>query len=308
MKGNWSEPVVKLITLLKNRNFIVMLAVISGMLIHQGALWTRHLVLAMLFVIITLSIMAIDGHIFKTPRSMILPAFLGILMNYAILGNLIILMSAFLIHDESTWIGFVTLAAVPSAVAIIPLTRILNGNTSYAVIGTIGVYIGALVIMPLIVLGLLDIHSLDKTKLFTITIVLIALPIAVSRILVRTGLNNYINPFKGQIMNWSFFLITYTLTGVNRETIMTQPLSLVPMAIIAFLSTFFLGFLIQWIGGLFHVNKSNLTVLFLLGTLKNYGLAGGLAFYLFSREAALPAIVLTIFMTIYMTWLDFKTQ
>jgi BASS family bile acid:Na+ symporter len=285
-----------------------MLAVISGMLIHQGALWTRHLVLALLFVIITLSIMAIDGHIFKTPRSMILPAFLGILMNYAILGNLIILMSAFLIHDESTWIGFVTLAAVPSAVAIIPLTRILNGNTSYAVIGTIGVYIGALVIMPLIVLGLLDIHSLDKTKLTTITIVLTALPIAVSRILVRTGLNNHINPFKGQIMNWSFFLITYTLTGVNRETIMTQPLSLVPMAVIAFLSTFFLGFLIQWTGGLFHVNKSNLTALFLLGTLKNCGLAGGLALYLFSREAALPAVVLTVFMTIYMTWLDFKTQ
>ncbi len=294
--------------LLYNRNFIVMLAFISGMLFHQGTLWTRYLVLPLLSVIMTLSIMSLDSQIFRTPRSLMLPAFLGTLMNYGILGNLIILMSAFLIHNNSIWAGFVTLAAVPPAVAIIPFARYLKGNMTYAHTGTTGAYIGSLVIMPLIFFGLLDIHSIDQIKLFTIAMALIALPIAVAGILIRTGLNDHINPLKGMMTNWSFFLITYTLIGLNRDTIMTHPLSLVPMAAVAFLSTFFLGFLIQWIGGLFHINKSNLTVLYLLGTLKNYGLAGGLAFYLFSREAALPAIVMIIFMTTYITWLDFKIQ
>jgi BASS family bile acid:Na+ symporter len=285
-----------------------MLALISGMLFHQGAQWTKHLVLPLLALIMTLSTLGIDGHIFRTPRSLVVPAFLGIVMNYAILGNLIILMSAFLIHDESLWIGFVIMAAVPSAVAIIPFTSLLNGNKTYAMIGTVGAYIGALVITPLIAFGLLDIQSIDTTKLLIVMIALIALPIVVSRLLIWKGLNDHVNPLKGTIMNWSFFLIIYTLVGLNWKTITTQPFSLVPVAVIAFVTTFFLGFLIQWVGILFHVNRANLTVLFLLGTLKNYGLAGGLALYLFSQEAALPAVILTIFMTIYVTWLDFKMQ
>jgi BASS family bile acid:Na+ symporter len=229
-------------------------------------------------------------------------------MNYGILGNIIILTSAFLIHNESVWAGFVTLAAVPPAVSIISFARFLKGNMVYAHTGTTGAYIGSLVIMPLIFFGLLDVHSIDRIKLFTAAIALIALPIFFASLLIRTGMNDRINPLKGMMMNWSFFLIIYTLIGLNRNIIMTHPLSLMPMVIVAFISTFFLGFLIQWIGGLFHIDKSNLVVFYLLGTLKNYGLAGGLALYLFSREAALPAIVMTIFMTIYVTWLDFKIQ
>ncbi|MEI8174263.1 MAG: hypothetical protein WCH07_12390 [Deltaproteobacteria bacterium] len=299
---------VKLRSIMRNRNVIILLAITSGMLFHHGAQWTRHLVLPLLALIMTLSTMGIDSHIFRTPRSLFVPAFLGIVMNYAVLGNLIILMGAFLIHDEAIWIGFVTLAAVPSAVAVIPFTRLLNGNKTYATFGTIGSYTGALIITPLIAIGLLDTHLIDTTKLLIVTIVLIALPIAVSRLLIRKRLSDYIEPVKGMITDWGFFLIIYTIIGLNWKNIMTHPFSLVPVAIIAFMSTFLLGFLIQWVGTLFHVEKANLTVLFLLGTLKNYGLAGGIALYLFNQEAALPAVVLTIFMTIYVTWLNFKKQ
>jgi BASS family bile acid:Na+ symporter len=48
--------------------------------------------------------------------------------------------------------------------------------------------------------------------------------------------------------------------------------------------------------------------LLLLGTLKNYGLAGGLALSLFSKEAALSAMVLMTFMLLYKAWLDFKMR
>ena len=46
----------------------------------------------------------------------------------------------------------------------------------------------------------------------------------------------------------------------------------------------------------------------LLGTLKNYGLAAGLALSLFSKEKALPAAVFMIFMMPYLAWLDFKLR
>jgi BASS family bile acid:Na+ symporter len=293
---------------LRNRDFTIIIAIISGMFFQHAAQWTRHLVLPLLSLIMTLSILDIDSQIFRPSRSLIFPAFFGIVMNYAILGNLIIFMSAFLVYDESFWIGFVTLAAVPSAVAVIQFTRLLNGNETYATIGTIGTHIGALLIIPLIALGLLDIQLIDTTKLFAVTIALIALPIAASRLVICKQLNNHIKPVKGMIMDWSFFLVLYTIIGLNRDIIIGHPFTLVPMIIIAIASTFLLGFLIQWVGILFHINKANLTALFLFGTLKNYGLAGGLALYIFSTEAALPAAVFTIIMVIYVKWLDFKIQ
>jgi len=54
--------------------------------------------------------------------------------------------------------------------------------------------------------------------------------------------------------------------------------------------------------------KDTLHSLLLLGTLKNYGLAGGPAVLLFSRDAALPEVVLMTFMILYKTWLDFKMR
>ena len=81
-----------------------------------------------------------------------------------------------------------------------------------------------------------------------------------------------------------------------------------PVAAIALASTFMLGFLIEWIGTLLHISKDKLTSLCLLGTLKNYGLAAGLALSLFSKESALPAAVFMIIMMIYIAWLDFKMR
>ncbi len=298
----------KLFIILNHRNFIVILAVVSGMLFPEGASWTEYLILPLITLIMTLSIMEIDGSVFRNVRSLIFPTFLGILMNYAILGNLIILMSAFLIHDPSHWLGFLTLAAVPSAVGVMPFTRSLNGNTDYAMMGTVNAYIGALVIIPLITLGFLDITSLDQTKLIILAVVLIAIPVAFSRIIIWKRWHHAITPLKGRIINWSFFLIIYTLVGLNWATIMTQPFVLAPMAVIAFASTFLLGFMIQWIGVLLNTNKADLMLLLLFGTLKNYGLAGAIALFLFGPESALPAVVFTIFMTIYVTWLEAKNK
>jgi predicted Na+-dependent transporter len=117
-----------------------------------------------------------------------------------------------------------------------------------------------------------------------------------------------IEPIKEILIKCSYSLILYTVVGLNRETIIGQPSSLFPVAAIALTSTFLLGFLIEWLGTLLHINKEKLTSLCLLGTLKNYGLAAGLALSLFSKEAALPAAVFMIFMMTYIAWLDFKLR
>lgn len=300
--------VIKVRALLSNRNFILLTAIAIGLSFTYAAHWTRLLILPVLSIMMTLAIIRFPGNVFSSFRSFLVPALLGIFMNYIILGNFIIAISAFLVREEPLWIGFVIMAAVPSAVSVVPFAGFLKGDETYAVAGTIGTYIGALIIIPIIAIGLLDLHSIDVINLFEIVMVLVILPIIISRLIVWKQLQRKIEPLKGIITDWSLFLILYTLTGLNREIIIGQPFSLVSAAVIAFASTFLLGFAIGLIGTFFHFNKEKLTSLLLLGTLKNYGLAGGLALLLFSKEAALPAMVLMVFVIIYIAWLDFKMR
>jgi BASS family bile acid:Na+ symporter len=57
-----------------------------------------------------------------------------------------------------------------------------------------------------------------------------------------------------------------------------------------------------------RIDRATLTSLVLLGTLKNYGIAGGLALALFSKKTAIPATVSSVFMIVYIIWLDFQKR
>ncbi|MEW6053779.1 MAG: hypothetical protein AB1552_08335 [Nitrospirota bacterium] len=115
-----------------------------------------------------------------------------------------------------------------------------------------------------------------------------------------------IEPIKGDITNWSFFLVSYTIVGLNQQVFLTQTLSLLPVAMISIVSTFLLGWLIEAVSKISHLEKKKTISIVLLGTLKNYGLAGGLALSFFDTKTALPSTVSVVFMIVYIIWLEFK--
>jgi len=295
-------------SLLRNRNAIFLLALAAALAFPAVTPVTRHLVLPALALAMTLSTMEIGNDLFRKPRALLFPAFLGIIMSYIILGNIIIGLAAFMIRDETIWTGFILLAAVPPAVAVIPFSGFLKGNGPLSLIGTVGAYLGGLAIMPLIAVGLLSSAAFDPLKLLMVALELIVLPLCVSRILIREGWRERIAPYRGTATNWSFFVVLYTLVGLNRNIILGQPSTLLPVAAISIFTMFILGFLIDWIGSRFHLPRETRTSLVLLGTLKNQGMAGGIALTMFSQEAALPAAVSTIVMIVYIIWLDFRKR
>jgi len=296
----------KLKMFLRNRNIIFLLAMAVGLLLPQAARVTQHLVLPALALAMALSTMEIESSHFRRPRSLIFPAVLGVIMSYIILGNIIIGMATLMIGDETLWTGFVLLAAVPPAVAVIPFSVFLRGNGPLSLFGTVGAYLGALAIMPLIAFGLLRSTAFDPFKLLIAIFVLIVLPLAVSRLLIQRRLKGRIEPYRGTITNWSFFVVLYALVGLNRDLILGHTLTLLPVALIAFSTSFILGFLIDWVLSLFHIPKDTRTSLVLLGTLKNQGMSGGLALTLFNQETAIPSAVSTMIMIGYIIWLDFR--
>jgi BASS family bile acid:Na+ symporter len=144
--------------------------------------------------------------------------------------------------------------------------------------------------------------------LVMVIVELIALPLLISRVLLWTSMAARLEPIKGTITNWSFFVVTYTIVGLNQELFLQRPLTLVPVAVIALISTFLLGAVIDRVGRSRGIDRSTLTSLVLLGTLKNYGIAGGLALALFSKTTAIPASVSSIFMIVYIIWLDLQKR
>jgi BASS family bile acid:Na+ symporter len=290
--------------LLSNRNFIFLLALILGFLWDTGAQYTQRLILPGLAVVMTISSMGISIDTFRSPKSLLKFTILGIFCNFILHGVVLISLSALIIKDQFFWNGFILLAAVPPAVAVIPFALFLRGNIELVLLGTIGAYLGALFLTPLIALVFLGTGFISPMKLLLILGELIIGPLVVSRILVATGLSKKIDPYKGPITNWSFFLVIYIITGLNRSVFLQQPLSIVPVIIIAVITTFVLGWFIEKIGSYFGYEKATLTSFLLLSIFKNYGLSGALALVFFNPQTAVPGTVTSAVSILYFIWLE----
>jgi len=295
-----------MIRLLNNRNFIFLLAITFGLVLPQAAQWTKILMMPALALVMMLATINVSNDYFLNPRAIIKPSLAGILMTYVILGSVILLVSALLIDDRNLWIGFVLIAAVPPAVAVIPFTAILEGNVSYTLSGTVASYLAALLIMPLMFWIFIGTGFDNPYKLLRIMLLLIVLPLVLSRIILYFNWQNRLAPVRGLLTDWGFFIVLYSIIGVNRDLIFSRPLSIVPVAGVVFATTFVLGWVIERTCILFKVDKKNIISLVLQGTLKNQGIAGGMAIALFEKEAAVPSAIYSIFMILYIIWLDWR--
>jgi BASS family bile acid:Na+ symporter len=297
-----------MIHLLNNRNFIFLLAITFGLVLPQAAEWTKILMMPALALVMMLATINVPNNYFLNPRAIIKQSLAGIMMTYIILSGAILLLSALLIGDHNLWIGFVLIAAVPPAVAVIPFTAILEGNVSNTLSGTVASYLAALLVMPLMFWIFIGTGFDDPYKLVRIMFLLIVLPLVLSRIILYFNWQDRLAPVRGSLTNWGFFIVLYSIIGVNRDLIFSRPLTIIPVVGIAFAATFVLGWIIQKIGVLFNVDEENIVSLVLQGTLKNQGISGGLAIALFAKEAAVPSAVYSISMILYIMWLDWRKK
>lgn len=290
--------------LLNNRNFIFFLSLILGLVWNTGAKYTKELMLPGLALIMTLSTMNIGVESFRSPKVLFSSSLAGVAANYLVQASVLLALNALIIEDPRFRQGFVLVAAVPPAIAVIPFALFLGGDSEFALLGTIGTYLAALFLTPLITLFCLGTGFLSPLKLLAILVELIIGPLVIAKILVATGVSKRIEPWKGPATNWAFFLVIYILTGLNRDVFIRQPGSIVPVLIIAIVSTFVLGWIIKKAGAFFGFEKSRVTSFLLLATYKNYGIAGGLALIFFDPETAVPATVTSAVGILYFIWLS----
>jgi bile acid:Na+ symporter, BASS family len=299
---------VKFLNLIRNRDFLLATSVVLGLSWGEGARWAEKAVLPALALVMTLATIGVPGSVFLSPRKLMIPALAGIVLNYGLLGGLLLGLSRLLVSEQALADGFVIMTAVPPAVAVIPFSAILEGNQTLALIGTTGCYLAALLLTPLIANQFLGPGFAQPAKILTIMVELILLPLVLSRILIWRGWAKRLEPWRGTITNWSFFLVTYTIIGLNRRLFFENPGALILPAMIALASTFFLGWIIEKMGRAWGIDPPTLTTMVLLATQKNTGLAAALALTLFSEKTAVPATISTIFMLVYMIWLSVRQR
>lgn len=292
-----------MLLLLKNRNFILILAFVVGLFFPGLAYYTRSLTIPALALVMTVSLSDIATKDMWQIKQLSKPFLLGILMNYCLLSSLFLLLTLLFIPDSSLRIGMIIVAAAPPGVAIIPFSAILSGNILLSLFATFGAYLSAIIITPTLLISLTETKNIPVLQLIFNLFYLIVLPIILSRILQQKKILTLMRVWKGTIVNWGFFVVISTVIGLNQKNFFQNYSNLIRISLVAFLTTFPLFYLLKFIFKKLGWKEKEAVSMTLLGTIKNSGFAAALAITLFDQEVSIPGAIISAVYALYMIWL-----
>lgn len=293
-----------ILKILKNRNFIFILALILGLSVGHLVSWIKHLTLPALALVMVVSLTQISIRSFLPLKSIVKPVLLTIILNYLVFATVMLTIAWLIIPERELWIGFVIVAFAPPGVAIAPFTSILGGDIKFSLAGVIGGYIAALIIIPLFGLIFIGQSFIQPIRLIIIFSELIIGPLLLSQIFIKIKVDKYILRFKGFIVNWGLFVVIFTVIGLNRNVFFNEPLTLAKIFLICFVTVIGLGLLYEFLTRRLKIDPS----IILLGVVKNGGFASATALALFGEKASLPGAVVSVFIIIFLLYLNFRAR
>jgi len=271
---------------------------VLGLLVGDPLASAKEIGTVALIVAMTLALtqVRLGGLSGRTEMRAFLPA---IAWNYVVLTGLI-LGFAFLTPDPDLRAGWVVMAAVPSAIAVVPLTSIAKGNVRSTLVSTALLYILSLVLVPVITLAFAG-RAPPLTDLAFQTFLQIGLPLLVSRALLRWAAIERVRPVG---VNVSFFVLVTMVAGANRLAFADLGLVL-SLSGAAILRTFGIGLAVTALAWILRRSREERIAWTMFASFKNLGLTALLALSLFGPLAAIPAIVNLLFEIMWLSSLPF---
>ena len=281
------------------------MALVLGLAIGKpGASLVQPAVLPLLGLVMVISALSISKWQFASFRRVSRIVLYSLLLNYVMLGGVTLLLAKWFITDYEIWVGFVVLALVPPATAVVPFSYALGGDVSFSLIGMTGAYLAALIVMPVGLAYLLGSQIFDPLSLFLVLGELVVIPIIVSRVLLYLGASRYIEPHRGSIVNWSLFVVTFSVIGLNRQAFVSDFDVLISTSFIAIVTSFLLAYLLEAGAKALRVKHETTVSVIMMGTTKNWSMAGGLLLTLFSERSAVPPSICVFFAIFMIVWLE----
>lgn len=281
---------------LESYSAMMALGLVLGLATGGLPAYTKEASMASLAVLMTLSLSTVRVGDARG-KDHVNHAVTALLVNYGFLTVLILLIG--LPFTGEYWWGWVLMAAAPSAVSVVPFTTILGGKTSKALFSTSINYLAALLLMPAITLLLIG-SAVSSMSLVTSILLLIVLPMAASRAIMRLRIGK---PLNTSLMNICFAVLIFAVTGANRDAFVGEPMLVVAISAACVLRTFGTGLGTEWLTRRLKMPKEERITYVLFASYKNLGLTATLAIALFEPLVAVPATICIVFEVIWIMFL-----
>lgn len=263
-----------------------------GLLTGFVSSYSSTLALAALAVLMVASLSELE---LRGLRKAARPALLAFPANFVCLSGFLLLAGA--LFPEEFQVGWVLMAAVPSAISVVPFTSVLGGDTQLSLAATVMLYLAALALTPLLTLWLVA-EPVGVAPLVQALVLLVVLPLVVSR-----GVRRLQPSREGLhiVRNLAFFALSFIIVGANQDTIVGEPL--VALGIFGACAVAIVLSAGVWAGltRAFALSAAQRTSLLLFSSYKNQGLAAALALALFSAQGALPPIMMAAFEIVWIS-------
>jgi BASS family bile acid:Na+ symporter len=221
-------------------------------------------------------------------------------MTYVALGGLLFIF-AFLSSDPGIHDGWILMASVPPAIAVVPITAYLQGDTRRTVISLALLYVIGLFVVPILTWGFTH-QTVPLGDLVLQTILLIGVPMLASRPLRRW---QRVVDARTSGVSLSFFFLVIAIAGSTRGPLLTRPELLLPLGVFSVGRTFGIGALVIALARAFRLPRDDQVALAVFASFKNLGLTVVLAFAVFGPVATLPSIVSLVCEILWLATLPF---
>lgn len=272
-----------------------------GLLFNEYAFLFKPYLVYVLTLMMTLSLQRVSGNLFMDYKKMIIHGLQGVIVNYLIFGS-VLMMIAFLFFYDNTPIfaGFLFIAISPPGVVIVPFVLKMKGDVDWSVIAVVFGYFASLVIIPLTFLLLpSDYKSMSASSLLNLLFWSVIAPFILSRFL-RVPLLVKFSKHNGRIIDLLFFILIYTVIGVNIEAIRLEPRLLLSVSAVLVVTLFGGGVVFGRFMKKRMFTQGRIVAFQLMFGVKNNGFSAILAMSAGSAMGALPSVVLSVVLLVFL--------
>lgn len=284
--------------ILQNRNVILISALIAAFLIPGGGQYLSDYTIYLLALVMSFSTTGIQFKMLVQIKSVSKFTLESFLLNYLLHGAIILLL-AYFIADDASFLGFVVIAATPPGVAIIPFTYSFKGDLDYSFKGILGTYLLSIILTPLIISVFAKDASLNSEVLLFLIIKILVIPILVSRILLHKKIYPFVDKIRGKVVDYGFALIIYTAVSLNHDLLLSDFQTVLISSVILFAAIFVSGAILLILQGKNKFKQKNISRNLML-TIKGSGFAVATTLVLFEQKSAVPAAVMSVLVLLYL--------
>ncbi len=205
--------------------------------------------------------------------------------------------AVFIPSYEEIWYGWVMLAAMPCAIAVVTAATLMKERIEVSVVAVTATYLAGIALTPLISYGLIG-DAVDPLEILKYILLFIILPVILSRLLAHLHMKREV---KVPLINMMMGVMIFCSVNSNQDTLGSDPMMVV-MVVAASIVRLLVLNLVMWLivrkAGYAEGAKGTYLV---LGVWKNTGLAVSMAMIILAPmpSAVIPCFVCLIIETLW---------